>query len=256
LFEKHLALIQTTVTSIARRRRLDPEAAQEFSSFAFLRLLENDARALRAFQGRSSLRTYLIAIVQRLYLDFHIQRYGKWRPSRQAIRLGPLAVELDRLLRRDFKTVGEAAALVRQRGLGEPTRDEVDAMARLLPGERRRARLESLEKFGDLPSDGGVEERLIARELRIAALRIGPALASALAGLSPEDGLLLRLRFLEGMTVRAIARRRSVAPRALYGRFERIFRDLRGMLARQGLGRSEVQPWLAGSGSSLIWAVP
>ena len=53
-----------------------------------LKLIEDDYRRLRRFEGRSSFATYLATVVQRLFLDFVIGKTGRWRPSVQARRLG------------------------------------------------------------------------------------------------------------------------------------------------------------------------
>ena len=50
------------------------------------------------FEGRSQLRTYLITVVQRHFLDDRNARWGKWRPSSIARRIGPIAVLLDLLV--------------------------------------------------------------------------------------------------------------------------------------------------------------
>ena len=42
-----------------------------------------------------------MAVIQRLFLDARIAKWGKWRPSVSARRLGGVAVLLERLLTRD-----------------------------------------------------------------------------------------------------------------------------------------------------------
>jgi len=43
---------------------------------------------LAKFEGRSSLRTFLTVVIQRLFLDHRISAWGKWRPSAEARRGG------------------------------------------------------------------------------------------------------------------------------------------------------------------------
>ena len=251
LFEDQLDLIRRTLSFVARRRRMDAETADDFSGFAYLRLLERDAEILRAFEGRSTFKTYLVTVIQRLYLDYQIQRYGKWRPSRRAQRLGPLAIELDRMIHREGRTLDEAARLIRERGFGAVDRAELAALARAIPNQRRRPRQERIEKAEDLPCDGGVEDRLLEREALRAARRIEKALAAALAALPAEDRLLLRLRFEEGMTVRAIAASHGFEARGLYGRYERILRGLKRSLESAGVGQDVARPLLERMGFDL-----
>jgi RNA polymerase sigma factor (sigma-70 family) len=255
LFEEHYELIHKTIYGVARRKRLDAESIEEFSGFAFVKILDDDAAVVRNFQGRSTLKTYLVTVVQRLYLDFQIHRYGKWRPSRRALRLGPLAIELDRLLHRDGKTLFEAADWLRERGFGEHSRETLATLARSIPNQRRRPRLEQLERAEEVACDGGVEERLLARDRRRAAARVGSALARALEALPAEDRLMLRMRFEEEQTVRAIAAHFGVEARQLYSRFERLLVTLRRALEADGVEKSAALPLFEGWGADLELAL-
>ena len=80
-FADHADLIQAVLAYVARGHRLTPDAADEFSSWAHLKLLGDDRAILRKFKGQSSLRTYLVTVIQRLYLDWRVHEWGKWRPS-------------------------------------------------------------------------------------------------------------------------------------------------------------------------------
>ena len=255
MFEEHYELVHKTIYGVARRKRLDAESVEEFSGFAFVKILDDDAAVLRNFEGRSTLKTYLVTVVQRLYLDFQIHRFGKWRPSRRAIRLGPLAIELDRLLHRDGKTLYEAVDWLRERGFGDHSRESLAALARMIPNQRRRPRLEQLDRAEEVACDGGVEERLFARDRRRAAARIGTALAQALAALPAEDRLMLRLRFEEELTVRAIAAQFGIEARQLYSRFERLIAGLRRTLEKEGVGKSAALPLFEGWGADLELAL-
>ncbi len=255
MFEEHYELIHKTIYGVARRKRLDPESVEEFSGFAFVKILDDDAAVLRNFEGRSTLKTYLVTVVQRLYLDFQIHRYGKWRPSRRALRLGPLAIELDRLLHRDGKSLYEAADWLRERGFGDHSRESLAALARLIPNQRRRPRMEQLDRAEEVACDGGVEERLLARDRHRAAARIGTALSEALAALPDEDRLMLRLRFEEELTVRAIAAQFGVEARQLYSRFERLLASLRRTLEAAGVGKDAAAPLFEAWGLDLELAL-
>ena len=77
-------LIDDAITAVCRRRRLPPDEADDFGSEARLHLIKDDYAVLRAFQERSSLRTYLFAVLSHLFLDWRNARWGKWRPSAEA----------------------------------------------------------------------------------------------------------------------------------------------------------------------------
>src|SRR5207245_473091 len=81
LFLSELALIERVIAWVCARRCLRGADGEDFASTVKLRLIENDYEILGRFEGRSSLKTYITAVVNHLYLDFQTQRFGKWRPS-------------------------------------------------------------------------------------------------------------------------------------------------------------------------------
>ena len=109
---EQLTLLSDVVRKVARSRRLAPEDAQDFAQIVQVRVLERNYDVFNRFTGRSSLRTYLTVVVTRMLLDWLNSTYGKWRPSAMALRLGPDAVTLDRLIWRDGYTIDEAVAVV------------------------------------------------------------------------------------------------------------------------------------------------
>ena len=113
LLVEQLGLIDDIVRFIGRRGHLKGEELEEFHSHAVLKLIDRNYAILRQFKQKSSLRTYLTVVVQRLLLDYHNQRWGKWRPSAKARRLGEEAIYLDRLLSRDGHSAVEAIEILK-----------------------------------------------------------------------------------------------------------------------------------------------
>ena len=109
----HLDLIDKIVRSAGRRRHLSAGEREDFAGFVKLRLVEDNYAILRKFQSRSTLWTYLAAVIERMSLDFCAEKWGRWRPSAMAERLGPAAVVLERLVTRDGHTVEEAIEIIR-----------------------------------------------------------------------------------------------------------------------------------------------
>ena len=101
LFLKSLPLIEKLIAFASRRSRFGREDGEDFSSWVKVKLIENDYGVLRQFKGGCNLSTYLSVVVQRLAQDYRNHLWSKWRPSAEAIRLGPLAVRLEQLLVRD-----------------------------------------------------------------------------------------------------------------------------------------------------------
>ena len=73
---------------LSRRNRLGTDEREDFTSYAMLKLVENDYARLRKYRGDSSFRTYLTVVMQRLFLDYRTQKWGKWRPSTTATPRG------------------------------------------------------------------------------------------------------------------------------------------------------------------------
>ena len=112
-FASHLPIIEDAIRAVVCRRRLSWEERQDFTATAMLRLLEDDRAILRKFEGRSSLKTYLIAAIDRMLLDFRIAQWGKWRASAEARRLGPIALSLEKLVSCDCLSFAEASETLR-----------------------------------------------------------------------------------------------------------------------------------------------
>ena len=76
----HLDVVDQIVRTIGRRRHLSPTERDDFASFVNLRLVDDDYAILRKFQNRSSLWTYLAAVIERLSVDFCAEKWGRWHP--------------------------------------------------------------------------------------------------------------------------------------------------------------------------------
>jgi len=138
LFLSELALIERVIAWVCARRCLRGADGEDFASTVKLRLIENDYEILGRFEGRSSLRTYLTAVVNRLYLDYQTQRFGKWRPSAEARRLGPVALRLEALLYRDGLTFEEARGVLQTDFQVAESREALHELSLKLP--RRSSR--------------------------------------------------------------------------------------------------------------------
>ena len=232
-------LIDDAIAAVCRRRRLPPAEAEEFGSDARLHFIKDDYAVLRAFAGRSSMRTYLIAVAAHLFLDWRNARWGKWRPSAEAKRLGPVAVKLETMIVRDRMPFDEAHETLRT-NFGIPaSRTELEAMAARFPHRSKRSFLpdESLEAR---PAEHGDPSQGVAREAaEAAAARARAALAESMMELEAQDRLILQMRYTDGHRVQDIARLLNLEPKPLYRRLERMLAELRRALERRGVARAE-----------------
>ena len=240
LLVDNLPLVDSVVQAIARRYRLSTDEADDLSSSVRLKLLENDYEVLRKFQHRSKLRTYLVTVVQRLFLDERNARWGKWRPSAQAYRLGPIGIVLDQLITRDHLTFNEAAEAIAMRFGDAVSPAQLEAMAALLPARRSR-RFVSAEVLEEMPALISNQEDLLDLSDRDRpGNRVERALAAVFQQLNDEDKVILRLRFHQNMQLARIAELLAVAPKPFYRRVDELIGMLREALQAQGVTQADV----------------
>jgi RNA polymerase sigma factor (sigma-70 family) len=241
LFSANAALINAVLNASCRVHRLAPDHADEFRSWATVRLLDHEQAILRKFSARSSLRTFLVTVVERLFLDWRNHEWGKWRPSSEARRHGAVAIELERLILRDHYTFDEAVRTLIGRGLAASAAECEGTWARL-PRRPRRQRVDE-ESLSELPADLITADRLEANERCARVAAVQQALERAIAGLPADDQAILRLRYWSGVTVARIAVMTGQDQKQLYRRFERLSRGLKQRLEEQGVSAAD----LAGS---------
>jgi RNA polymerase sigma factor (sigma-70 family) len=230
-YASELAVLDSVITAVTRSRRMRPEDADDLRQSVHLRLAERDFDVFRRFNGRSSLRTYLIVVVHRMLLDSRNHEFGKWRPSTAAKRHGAIAILLDRLVHRDGYSVEEAIEHLRASHGGLDVA-ALRPMAAALPMRQRAFFRASVSAPTPMVAfDDPVEYR----QRRSEAGRLRIALARALAGLARDDRRVLWLRYRRNLTVPIIAARLQTEPKLLYRRLNKLLLALRRGLTAQGI---------------------
>lgn len=238
---QHLASIERIAAFIAHRSHLTADETGEFVQIVCVKLLENNYGIIRKFEGRSSFTTYLTTVIGRLFHQWRVEQWGKWRPSAQARRLGEKAITLERLLSRDGFSFSEAVTVLTQRHPQYLSVEELEAIYVRLPLRKPRPVLLSDENvLAQLPSEDSAEERVRTGEREIAARSAVARLDRAIGDCSQEDRLILQLRFWNGSTVPEIARVLSLEPKNVYKRLDRLFTALRRALEDAGIGHATV----------------
>lgn len=232
----HLSLVDQIVRTSGRRRHLAATELEDFSGFVRLRLIENDYAILRKFQNRSSWWTYLSAVIERLSLDYCAEKWGRWRPSTMAGRLGPAAVVLERLVSRDGHTLEEALEIIRSSHSFGLARADLLKMWQQLPLRVRTTDVGE-EAAAAMPSPRTSEESVDAAELHEKIERIGRALQASLDQLSAQERVILALRFDQDLTMAQIAKLTGSSVPTLHRRLEKAVRLLRASLSSSGLDR-------------------
>jgi RNA polymerase sigma factor for flagellar operon FliA len=240
LFLESLPVVDGVVRTLGRRYRLSRDDQDEFAGAVRLRLLEDDYGVLRRFEGRSSLRTYLKTVVTRLFLDERVKAWGRWRPSADAIRLGPVAVALERLLERQHLPLDAAIEALVAR---DPSLDghAIRQLANALP-RRVTRRVVPESELETMPSPTAGADHLVEEaEANVLGARAMHALQVAMAGLPARERMLLRLQYEQGATVADISRVLQEPQKPLYRQMARLRAGLRRALEAQGISIEHVR---------------
>ena len=240
LYSEHAGTIESVLAYVRRSNRLTADAGDEFCSWARLRLLEDDCAILRKFRGLSTFKTYLVIVIQRLFLDWRGAEWGRWRPSTEARRLGPVAVELSRLVLRDHIEYEQAVALLVSKGIAASEKECDDVWAQLK--KRAQRAFVDIDDADELSEDD--EDPVEKEQRRQRAKAVRQALRSARAALPPGDQLILKLRLESGFTVARIARLQGMDQKVLYRRFEQIYRQLHKAMTASGISEDDMRAFV------------
>src|SRR6185436_5001763 len=154
LFLAHLAHIERAATYFCRRSGFSREETEDCVSSVKQKLIEDDYAIIRKFQGKSIFKTYLTVVIRRLFLDYLDHLWGRrWRPSAEAERLGPLAIQLEGLLHRDGLSFDQACQTLRTNHHVEASPQELADLAARLPHRAPPRRMESEEALENRPTE-------------------------------------------------------------------------------------------------------
>lgn len=245
LYSENQDAIEAVLAFIRRRHRLSADDGDEFSAWARLRLLEDDCAVLARFQGLSNFKTFIVSVIGHLFQDWRNQQWGKWRPTAEARRLGPVAIELERLILRDRIEFEQAAQLLVSRGIAESIA-HCDA---LWPRLKRHAgrefvNVDAVTNLAVAPAPDPIDED----ERRQLAIRVLAVMQRALAQLPPADNVMFRLRYWDKVTVARIAAMQGTEQKPLYRRFEQILNQLRKSMLAEGVTEVEIRELLGDLG--------
>jgi RNA polymerase sigma factor (sigma-70 family) len=234
-FLRLMPLLDAMLGRLVRGSGLLRADAEDFISDVRARFIEDDYAITRTCLASAEPRAYVAATLAHLLCDFRNERWGRWRPSATAKRLGPSAIKLEQLMERDGTSMLEAVRMVCS---ADPSLVEADviAMARDLP---RRPQAREID-LTILPVDQ--EGAPTANpDLDDLGARITRALSAALAGLPPEDLLIMRFHFCDGLTIAQISRILNLKQKPLYRRMLHIEETLRHVISTHGIGAAEAR---------------
>ena len=240
LFVSSLPDIERVSRYIAHRHRLSQDETDDFCSEVNLAIIQGNYAVLSSFQGRSSLRTYLTTVIQRMFLDYRRRLWGKWRPSAEAQRRGPLALRLEILLYREGLSFDEALETMRANFACDESREALVELAQGLPPRtNRRAMAEGVDDIGTVPA-GELASPEAQLEGANTSARAQGLIDDVMTALDPQDRIVLRMRFEDDISVADIARTLRLDQKRLYRRIEELLAGFRRSLGDRGLGWPEV----------------
>lgn len=248
LFLEQLSTIERVARSVANRHRLPASDRDDFVSLVRLRLIEGDYRVLREFEGRSAFSTYLTIVITRLFLDYRNQRWGRWRASARATRLGPIAELLERLVHRDGHTLDEAIGILRHNHRISESESALRALwaelpSRVVPtvvGDEAASRLAQTATTPEADLAATRDEPVIVR-----------IVGEVLAGLSADDRLLVALHFGHGVPLVQAARRMGLSKATAHRRVARTLGQCRAALGSAGIDQDRLRAVVARGATAL-----
>jgi RNA polymerase sigma factor (sigma-70 family) len=240
LFLANLPHIKKVVAQTCRYCHFRKEEAEDFSSKLMLKIVDNDYAVLRQFQGKSTLKHYLTMVIKRYMLDFQNELWGKWRPSKEAERLGPMAVLLEKLLVRDSLSFDEAVETLQTNHKVEMSWQELDRIAGRLP-RRTPRHMEGEEALESVPSPNDrADDRIAEKEKNALRLRAHEALRQALLTIPKEEKVIIQLQW-KSFSVAQISRTLGLDQKQLYRRIQKTQEHLRREMERQGIRKEDIQ---------------
>jgi RNA polymerase sigma factor for flagellar operon FliA len=231
-----LPAIDRIITILGRRHGLADADLEDFSSWSKARLIESDYAVFRKFGGKSSLETYLSVVLANLLKDFRNSRWGRWRPSAMARRLGAVAIRLETMLYRDGVPVREATEVFRGRGVAET---EVRSLVSRIPVR---------VKTREVAIDAAIDTEPASLPPVEEADGTAQTVQAALQELPAEDQVIVRMRFWDDFSVADIARALGLEQKPLYRRLEGIQAQLGLQLVARGINRARVAEMLTRGG--------
>lgn len=246
IYLSHLPTIERIAAFVTRRGHLGPDETAEFVQLVRAHLFEDDYAIIRRFPGRSSFATYLTTVILRLFAQWRVEQWGKWRPSAEAKRMGDLAVTLERLINRDGFTFDEAAKTLTSRPDLHCTVEQLESLYLRLSARNPRPGSVSSDEVPIEPApemDAADLDSTARRRDRMS--KIGQILDDVISRFDPEDQMIMRLRFWDAKKVPEIARIVGIDQKKIYKRLDRLFAVVRRALEQQSIGPADLDALLA-----------
>jgi len=231
------------IYNVIRHFESDADNAADLFQFVCERLIENRARRLRKFKGEGSATfpTWLRAVVRNLCIDWRRKQSGRLRQFRSIARLSIFDQEVFRVIYEKAIPLDEGVALLSAQFPNttlariEESRARIDQS--LTVNQRwllsKRATYSSAGEVASLDQPDGptlaLEDSQPNPEIRAIDSEARRNLQRALRQLQPNERLLIRLRFEEGLTLDKTAALLSLGNAQ---RADRLIKDILSRLSK------------------------
>lgn len=239
VFLQNLDVIDRILSALARRHALDADDSADLCGWAKARIVETDYAAIAKFRGDSALGTYLTVVLSMLSREYLARERGRWRPSAAAKRHGAVGAKLEALTLRNGLPLSVAGQMMRSAGETTLSDAELARIAGQFPSRASRQAVRDPTVVETFPASDSADDLVQQTERHHREQFVQNALEEAIKTLSPEDALILRLHFVEGMSLADVSRNLCLPQKPLYRRLERLLVILRRELERRGVTREE-----------------
>ncbi|MEW6267484.1 MAG: hypothetical protein AB1641_30800 [Thermodesulfobacteriota bacterium] len=233
------------IEAVCRRRCREANEADECYVYVLDGLEANDYARPRAFQGRSSLETFLYALINSLVSDFLRYKYGRRHIPKVVSDLGAWAEAVYRFICWQKYSLEAAYELVVLEGLFTGGPEEFEAQAGPIQQAPCRENPSFVSLDGGNPDDSGLEiaapaevnplEQLLAKLDQERRIRAAAILRQVTAALSPSDQVLVRLVYGSDLSAAAAGRSVGLSPPAARRRLMSLLTLFREKLLAAGI---------------------
>jgi RNA polymerase sigma factor (sigma-70 family) len=246
-----------SINSMAARRFGEGPLAEEAALAVMDGLKTDDWRRIRSYKGKASFTTFVRSLTARLLEDFARQRFGRVRPPLWVKTFGGIWEKLFRALCLERLNVVEAVEIVVQRQVNSKLSEVEDAAYHLLARIPDCGKSQGLEvSYEDEKLQAQSEELIQSRSAEEKQVKeLFYAIFQLLLGekesevpdsllekykeltisLSPEEKLLLKLCYQDGMGVTQAGKMLGMSRFQIHGRMRRFMARLKAEFERVGL---------------------
>lgn len=251
LLVTHLQYIHRVARKWCRQNRVWGEEVEDFTSQALMKLMEDDYAVFRKFRGECPIKNFLAVVVVQRLREHARERWGRWRHSAEARRLGELSMDLETLVYRDGYTLREACEVMRTRDGVAASDAELAKLFAQLPVRKPLRPLEGgAEPLDWLAGTAFADDLVRAEERRRRCRAVMEAVRRALARMSEEDRMIVRMRFAEERKVKDVAFALGVEYMPLFKRIDRLRARLRDEVVKEGGSEEDARECLEKGGDA------